>query len=105
MIRRHPRPPLFPYTPLFRSEQVVTPATPGVYPEVAGENQGRALAQPDIGGTRLDDNDTLAFTAEVDVAPKVELPDLSSLAVTVDDVEVTDEEIDQIGRASCRERV
>jgi trigger factor len=45
--------------------------------------------------TRLDDNDTLAFTAEVDVAPKVELPSLDALAVTVDDVEVSDEEIDQ----------
>ncbi|SFL00400.1 trigger factor [Geodermatophilus ruber] len=75
-------------------EQVVQHAIPEVYSEVVRENQVRVLGQPDIEVTRLDDNDTLAFTAEVDVAPKVELPSLDDLAVTVDDVEVTDEEID-----------
>ncbi|MBM7808093.1 trigger factor [Geodermatophilus bullaregiensis] len=76
-------------------EQVVQHAIPEVYSEVVRENSVRVLGQPDIEVTRLDDNDTLAFTAEVDVAPKVELPALDELAVTVDDVEVTDEEIDQ----------
>src|SRR5688500_5280083 len=76
-------------------EQVVQHAIPEVYSEVVRENQVRVLGQPDIEVTRLDDNDTLAFTAEVDVAPQLELPSLENLAVTVDDVEVTDEEIDQ----------
>lgn len=76
-------------------EQVVQHAVPEIYSEVIRENQVRVLGQPDIEVTRLDDNDTLAFTAEVDVAPQLELPELDSLAVTVDDVEVTDEEIDQ----------
>ncbi|WP_100500972.1 trigger factor [Geodermatophilus chilensis] len=76
-------------------EQVVQHAIPEVYSEVVRENQVRVLGQPDIEVTRLDDNDTLAFTAEVDVAPKVELPSLDDLSVTVDDAEVTDEEIDQ----------
>jgi trigger factor len=76
-------------------EQVVQHAIPEVYSEVVRENQVRVLGQPDIEVTRLDDNDTLAFTAEVDVAPKIEVPPLDALAVTVDDVEVTDEEIDQ----------
>ncbi|SHN51415.1 trigger factor [Geodermatophilus obscurus] len=76
-------------------EQVINHAIPEVYSEVVRENQVRVLGQPDIEVTRLDDNDTLAFTAEVDVAPKVEVPSLDELAVTVDDVEVTDEEIDQ----------
>ena len=76
-------------------EQVVQHAIPEVYSEVVRENQVRVLGQPDIEVTRLDDNDTLAFTAEVDVAPQLELPALEGLAVTVDDVEVTDEEIDK----------
>ncbi|WP_347059978.1 trigger factor [Blastococcus sp. HT6-30] len=76
-------------------EQVVQHAVPEIYSEVIRENQVRVLGQPDIEVTRLDDNDTLAFTAEVDVAPQLELPSLDDLAVTVDDVEVTDEEIDQ----------
>ena len=75
-------------------EQVVQHAIPEVYSEVVRENQVRVLGQPDIEVTRLDDNDTLAFTAEVDVAPQLTLPPLENLAVTVDDVEVTDEEID-----------
>ncbi|SCX48997.1 trigger factor [Klenkia marina] len=75
-------------------EQVVQHAVPEVYSEAIRENQVRVLTQPDVEVTRLDDGDTLAFTAEVDVAPTLELPELDSLAVTVDDVEVTDEEID-----------
>jgi trigger factor len=76
-------------------EQVIQHAIPEVYSEVVRDNQVRVLGQPDIEVTRLDDNETLAFTAEVDVAPQVELPPLDDLAVTVDDAEVTDEEIDQ----------
>src|SRR4051812_32491942 len=76
-------------------EQVVQHAIPEVYSEVVRENQVRVLGQPDIEVTRLDDNETLAFTAEVDVAPEVQLPSLDDLSVTVDDIEVTDEEIDQ----------
>jgi trigger factor len=76
-------------------EQVIQHAIPEVYSEVVRENQVRVLGQPDIEVTRLDDNDALAFTAEVDVAPQLELPSLEGLAVTVDDVEVTDEEIDK----------
>ena len=72
-------------------EQVVQHAIPEVYSEVVRENQVRVLGQPEIEVTKLEDNDTLEFTAEVDVAPQLELPALDELAVTVDDVEVTDE--------------
>src|SRR4051794_7262775 len=76
-------------------EQVVQHAIPEVYSEVVRENQVRVLGQPEIEVTRLEDNDTLTFTAEVDVAPELQLPSLDDLAVTVDDIEVTDEEIDK----------
>jgi trigger factor len=76
-------------------QEVVQHAIPEVYSEVVRENQVRVIGQPDIEVTRLEDNDALAFTAEVDVAPQLELPSLDDLAVTVDDVEVTDEEIDE----------
>jgi trigger factor len=75
-------------------EQVVQHAVPEVYSEVVRENQVRVLSQPDVEVTRVDDGEAIAFTAEVDVAPQLELPSLEGLAVTVDDVEVTDEEID-----------
>ena len=67
-------------------EQVVQHAVPEVYSEAIRENQVRVLSQPDVEVTRLDDGEALAFTAEVDVAPTLELPSLDSLAVTVDDV-------------------
>lgn len=76
-------------------EQVVQHAIPEVYSEVVRENQVRVLGQPEIEVTKLEDNESLEFTAEVDVAPQLELPALDELAVAVDDVEVTDEEIDQ----------
>lgn len=76
-------------------EQVVQHAIPEVYSEVVREKQVRVLGQPEIEVTKLEDNETLEFTAEVDVAPQLELPALEDLAVTVDDVEVTDEEIEQ----------
>src|SRR4051794_18079409 len=76
-------------------EQVMQHAIPEVYSEVVRENQVRVLGQPDIEVTRLDDNEALAFTAEVDVAPQLTLPALDDIAVSVDDVEVTDEEIDE----------
>jgi len=76
-------------------EQVVQHAIPEVYSEVVREKQVRVLGQPEIEVTKLEDNESLEFTAEVDVAPQLELPALDELSVTVDDVEVTDEEIDQ----------
>jgi trigger factor len=76
-------------------EQVVQHAIPEIYSEVVRENQVRVLGQPEVEVTRLEDNDTLAFTAEVDVAPQLELPALDELKVTVDDVEVADDEIEQ----------
>src|SRR6476620_477951 len=65
-------------------EQVVQHAIPEVYSEVVREHQPPVLGQPDIEVTRLDDNDARAFTAEVDVAPQLELPDLDDLKVTVE---------------------
>jgi len=76
-------------------QEVVQHAIPEVYGEVVRDNQVRVIGQPAIEVTRLDDNDTLAFTAEVDVVPALQLPSLDDLAVTVDDVAVTDDEVDE----------
>ncbi len=76
-------------------EEAVNDALPRIYTEAVRENEIRALGQPEIDVTNLDDNVSLSFTAEVDVRPEIELPDLSSIAVTVDDVEVTDADVDE----------
>jgi trigger factor len=76
-------------------DEAVQDAIPRAYSEAVRDNEVRAIGQPEIEVTKLDDGDSLAFTAEVDVRPEVTLPDLSDLAVTVDDVEVTDAEVDR----------
>jgi trigger factor len=55
----------------------------------------KALGQPDIEVTQLEDNDHVAFTAEVDVRPEITVPAYSGLAVTVSDAAVTDEEVQE----------
>ena len=76
-------------------DEAVQDAIPKAYAEAVRDNSVRALGQPEIELTRLDDGESLAFTAEVDVRPDVVLPDVSALSVAVDDAEVTDEEIDR----------
>lgn len=75
-------------------EQVVNDALPGRYSEAVTTSELRPLGQPDIEVTKLEDGEELVFTAEVDVRPDIELPDLATLTLSVDPVEVTDEEVD-----------
>jgi trigger factor len=76
-------------------EQAVNDALPRVYSEAVRESGVRALGQPEIEVTNLDDGQSLSFTAEVDVRPEITLPDLNGLEITVDDVTVTDADVDE----------
>jgi trigger factor len=77
-------------------EEVVNGAIPARYSEaVTSAEDVSPLGQPDIEVTEIADNERLAFTAEVDVRPQITLPDLASLAVQVDDVTVTDADVDE----------
>lgn len=75
-------------------EQVVNDALPGRYSEAVTSSEIQPLGQPEIEITKLEDNEELVFTAEVDIRPEIELPDLGALKFTVDPIEVTDEEVD-----------
>ncbi len=75
-------------------EQVVNDALPARYSEAITTGELKPLGQPDIEVTRMQDGEELVFTAEVDVRPDIEIPDLSALKITVDPVEITDEEVD-----------
>jgi trigger factor len=76
-------------------EEAINKALPKAYSDAVRESGVRALGQPDIEVTTLEDNDHLSFTAEVDVRPEISIPAYDGLAVTVDDAVVTDEEIDE----------
>jgi trigger factor len=64
------------------------------YSAAVVENKLRPLAQPDLEVTKLEDGDLIEFTAEVDIRPDFVLPDFSSIAVTVDAVDVPDSLVD-----------
>jgi trigger factor len=76
-------------------EQVVQEAIPAKYAEAVNSGEVRPLGPPEFEVTQIDDGQLLAFSAEVDIRPEIELPDFGSLEVTVDGVEVTDEEVER----------
>jgi trigger factor len=75
-------------------DQVVNEALPSRYGQAVAESEVQPLGQPDIEVTKKEYGQELAFTAEVDVRPKIALPDLSALTVSVDPVEISDDDVD-----------
>jgi trigger factor len=75
-------------------DQVVGDAVPGRYTEAVTSSDVRPLGQPEIEITNKEYGQDLTFTAEVDVRPEIELPELEGLKISVDPIEVTDEEVD-----------
>jgi trigger factor len=84
-------------------DEAINEALPKLYVEALQANDIEPLAQPEIDITRFEDNEALEFTAEVDVRPEIELPDYRGLEVTVDDLDVSDEDVDEQVQA-LRER-
>jgi trigger factor len=76
-------------------EEAVNDALPKLYTEAVNEGELNVLGQPEVDITKLEDGELLAFTAEVDVRPEIEIPDYSSIEVEVDAVEVSDEDVDK----------
>ncbi|GAA4841160.1 trigger factor [Luteimicrobium xylanilyticum] len=78
-------------------EHAINDGLGGFYSEAVRENDLRPLGQPEVEVTQVPDpsekDGELHFTAEVEVRPEIELPDLSGLTVTVDAAEVTDEDV------------
>jgi trigger factor len=75
-------------------DQVVGEAVPTKYSEAVTTADVRPLGQPEIEITKKVYGEDLEFTAEVDVRPEIDLPDLDGLKITVDPIEVSDEEVD-----------
>jgi trigger factor len=75
-------------------DQVVNEAVPGRYSEAVTTSDLRPIGQPEIEVTKKEYGEDLEFTAEVDVRPELDLPELDGLKITVDAIEVGDEEVD-----------
>lgn len=84
-------------------EHAINDAVPDLYAKAVREAQVVALGQPEVEITKLDDGTEIAFTAEVDVRPSFELPDIGQLQVVVDDADVSPDQVEEYLRA-LRER-
>jgi len=73
--------------------QAVNDAMPDLYAKAIAEGDVYAIGQPELDITKMEYGQDLTFTVEVDVRPKFDLPDLGSLAVTVDDTLVSPDEV------------
>jgi trigger factor len=75
-------------------DQVVGEAVPGRYSEAVASSDVQPIGQPEIDITKKEYGEDLVFTAEVDIRPEITLPDLAALTITVDPIEVKDDEVD-----------
>jgi trigger factor len=73
-------------------DEAINDVLPKAYTEALQENNLTPLAQPEIEVTKLEDNDVLEFTAEVDVKPEITLPEYDGLEAKVDGLAVSDED-------------
>jgi trigger factor len=76
-------------------DEVVNEVIPAKYLEAVRAGEVRTLGQPEFEVTKLEDREVLEFTAEVDIRPEITLPDFTGFKVSVDDVELTDAEVDE----------
>jgi trigger factor len=75
-------------------DQVVNEALPSRYGQAVTESDVKPLGQPEIEVTKKEYGQELVFTAEVDVRPDIVLPELGALKITVDPIDVSDEDVD-----------
>jgi trigger factor len=76
-------------------DEAINGALPGWYSEALQQAEIQPLSQPDIDLTKFVDGEDIEITAELDVRPTIELPDLSSIEVEVAEAEVTDADVDE----------
>ncbi|HZJ04767.1 MAG TPA: trigger factor [Nocardioidaceae bacterium] len=84
-------------------DEAINEALPQLYVQALQDNDVQPLAQPEIDITRFEDNETLEFTAEVDVRPVIDLPEYDGIEVSVDDITVGDQDVEEQVQ-SLRER-
>jgi trigger factor len=84
-------------------DQAINEVVPQKYVEALQANSLQPLAQPEIEVTKFEDHETLEFTAEVDVRPEITLPSYDGIEADVDDIELTDADVEEQVQA-LRER-
>ena len=76
-------------------DEAINVAIQDFYVAAARENDVLVVGRPTVDAIDYVDNDKLSFSVEVNVRPEVTLPDFSKITITVDNVDVTDKDIDE----------
>ncbi len=84
-------------------DEAINDVLPKKYVEALEENSLQPLTQPEIEVTKFEDNETLEFTAEVDVRPEITLPAYDGLSAEVETIEISDADVEEQVQA-LRER-
>jgi trigger factor len=76
-------------------DEAINAALPTFYSQAAKDNDVLVIGRPDVEIVELKDKENFSFTVEVDVRPEITLPNFSQIKIEVDDVKVTDADIDE----------
>ena len=76
-------------------DEAINSALPDFYTQAARENDVLVVGRPSVDIKELKDNELVKFEVEVDIRPDVKLPDFSKIEVSVDDVAVTDKDVEE----------
>jgi trigger factor len=76
-------------------DEAINNALPEFYAKAAREHSVLVVGRPEVEIKEYVDNEKLVFAVEVDVRPEVTLPDFSKITIEVDDVAVTDKDVDE----------
>jgi trigger factor len=76
-------------------DEAINDALPKLYAQALQDNDLVPLAQPEIEITRLEDNKTLEFSAEVTVRPPITLPSYDAIEASVEDLTVSDADVEE----------
>src|SRR4051812_31724807 len=75
--------------------EAVNDALPGLYIQALQDNNIVPLGQPELDLSEVEDGADLNFTAELDVKPKIALPDYTGIEAEVPVLEVSGEQVDE----------
>jgi len=76
-------------------DEAINNALPDFYTQAARENDVLVVGRPSVDIKELKDNELVKFEVEVDIRPEIKLPDFSKIEINVDDVAVSDKDVEE----------
>lgn len=74
-------------------QEAINHSLPQLYGKAIQDNELNPLGEPEVEVTKLEDNELVEFTAEVDVRPEFDVPAFDTVSVEVDPVTVDDDDL------------